>query len=425
MIVTPRWFPLPDHVMAHPIQTELLNSESQYNVVAAGRRSFKTERFLKRAFVYHACTEFGKQFFLGAPTRPQAKHIFWRDVIDLSPSCMVADVNKTDLCIEYVTGTRLFVVGLQEFQRVEGIRWDRVGITEFQHTSPDFFPRTLQPILNDTRGYCIMEGRPLGKNHFYDFYCKGERGEPGWRSFTWTSEEVLSSEQIEQAKNDLAIEDYRREYLADFESGGQRTYYAYTVSNHAQRAFNSSLPVALACDFNATECPLSWTVLQFGHDGAGWAHAFKSFSHTYTNTEQMLEKVVPWLRERGVSHILLYGDYSGSHRTSNSSRTDWQIITTSMNNAGITTEKRYRPCRSIRDRVAATNAMLRNSNDAVRLTVDPVECKPLIEDWERVQWKDNGVDLDGTDKRRTHNSDSVDYFTMVEFPSVTQTTIRG
>ena len=193
-MITPRWFPIPPHVLAHPVQQRLRESTGQYNVVAAGRRSFKTERFLKRAFVRWCCTEFGKQMFLGAPTRPQAKHIFWRDVVDLSPQCLVADINRTDLCIEYATGSRLYVVGLQESRRVEGIRWDRVGITEFQNTDPEFFPRTLEPMLIDTRGYCVLEGRPLGRNHFYDYFMRGERGEPGWVSFTWTSEDVLDAD---------------------------------------------------------------------------------------------------------------------------------------------------------------------------------------------------------------------------------------
>lgn len=423
-MITRRWFPLPNHVVSHPVQLAAFNSEAQYVIIAAGRRSYKTER-MKRRFVYAACTTLNKQYFLGAPTHPQAKQIFWRDIYELSHPALVRNVNKTERCIEYVTGSRLFVVGLQEFQRVEGIRWDGAGITEFQHTAPEFFSQTLQPIMNDTGGKCIMEGRPLGKNHFYDLYQRGERGEPGWSAYTWTSEDVLTPEQIERAKSELAIEDYRREYLADFESGGQRTYYAYSVSNNAKRSLNPSLPVALTCDFNATECPLSWNVIEFGHDGGGWAHVHKSFSHAYTNTETMLGIVVPWLIEKGVRSVLLYGDYSGSSHTSNSSRTDWEQIARGLHNAGITTEKRYRPCRSVRDRVAATNAMLCNSLGQVRMTVDPDECKPLIDDWTRVQWKDNGHELDGRDKMRTHNSDSVDYFTMVEFPAIQkQQTVR-
>jgi len=47
--------------------------------------------------------------------------------------------------------------------------------------------------------------------------------------------------------------------------------------------------------------------------------------------------------------------------------------------------------------------------------VDPTGCKELIKDWEYVQRKENGIDLDGSNPERTHNSDSVDYFSDYEF----------
>ena len=109
--------------------------------------------------------------------------------------------------------------------------WHRAYITEMQEVNPEFFGKTLEPILNDTGGRGVFEGRPVGKNHFYDLFNMAKVNPEQWASFTWTSEGVLSDQQIQNAKRSLTEEDYRREYLADFDVGGQLAYYAFSDAN--------------------------------------------------------------------------------------------------------------------------------------------------------------------------------------------------
>ena len=389
-------------------------STKQFKVIAAGRRSFKTERFLKREFVYRAVTDSNMNIMLGAPTRPQAKLIFWQDVIDLSPKwAMDGRPNKTELSIEYKSGCKLHVVGLKEYQRVEGVIWHKVGITEMQHTDPALFSQTLQPILNDTGGEGTFEGRPLGKNHFYDYFLKAKTDPDRWDSFTWKSSDILTPEQIRSAKSDLAIEDYEREYDASFDTGGQRVYYAYSAKNNEKWIYKQEYPVIVTCDFNATEKPMSWTVGQRVGNITYW---MKSLSFKYTNTATMNERLDDYLKAFGnyPVKIIFYGDYAGNKNTSNSSYSDWDLITKYFSSKA-SIEKRIKPCLSVRDRNASTNAQLCNANNERRQFVDPDNCKPLIKDWEYVQRKENGIDLDGSNPDLTHNSDSVDYYNDYEF----------
>jgi len=54
LLLTPRWFPINEKAINHPVQQKIINdlrSGVKNVVIAAGRRSFKTERFLKRYFV--------------------------------------------------------------------------------------------------------------------------------------------------------------------------------------------------------------------------------------------------------------------------------------------------------------------------------------------------------------------------------------
>ena len=427
-LLTDRWFPLPAKVMQHEEQARVKAALSRHGdsfhvaVIAAGRRSFKTERFLKRHFVRMSALMEGEKNFLGAPTRPQAKLIFWDDVKALSPPYLVRETNETELRIDYVNGGQLYVVGLKEYDRVHGVRWNRIGITEYQEVSSKLFATTLQPILIDTKGQGVLEGRPMGRNHFYDDFLRAKTSPERWSSFHWKSAEILSEEQIKAAKDDLGIVDYQREYDASFESGSQKVYYGYSELNHKPYSLDAKLPVLVTCDFNAGEKPMSWSIGQQIGENTYWTN---SLSYQYTNTATMC----------GILHDLFagmpsypkllkfYGDYSGTKDTSNSSFSDWEIIKNFFNNK-TDLELRIKPCLSVRNRVGATNARLCNANNVRRTFVDPEKCKPLIKDWEYVQWQTNNVDLDDKNPERTHSSDAVDYYNDYEFPITPRATGR-
>lgn len=424
-LLTDRWFPIPKKALEHPVQTRIKYSPRQYKVIAAGRRSFKTERFLKRRCIIKSAfdSDFRDSLFmLGAPTRAQAKLIFWEDIKKLTPKyCLEGKPREAELTLNMKNGNKVIVVGLEEYARVEGTRWSWVGITEFQKTSPNFWGESLQPILNDTGGEGILEGRPLGKNHFYDLFLKEKTDPEAWESAHWTSEEILTEEQINRAKSDMAIEDYKREYLADFESGGQRVYYAYKEEdypegNHKLKQKDFSRPFIVACDFNAMERPMTWNV---GQKEGHYTYWIKTLQYQYTNTIKMCDYLDDYLKtwESYPKSIYFYGDYAGTHHTSNSAFSDWEIVMDYYKKK-TNVELRIQPSGEIRDRVAATNAQLCNSMNERRQFVDPKECYPLIRDWLSVQWKDKeGLPaLDGSDPRFTHGSDAVDYYNVYEYP---------
>jgi len=73
-----RWYPL----IEHPVQRQLVLAVSngvRFPLVPAGRRSGKTERF-KRFLAREALTHPNEIYFAAAPTRDQAKKIFWDDL---------------------------------------------------------------------------------------------------------------------------------------------------------------------------------------------------------------------------------------------------------------------------------------------------------------------------------------------------------
>lgn len=427
LVLTDRWFEIPEVAQQHGTQNKLKNdlTEKRYRSysIAAGRRSFKTERFCKRYAVMESVKNKNWEIHLGAPTRIQAKEILWEDVKKLIPPyLMKRRPSESELKIELINGSKIHIIGLQEFKRVHGGRSNLAIATEYQDCDPAVYSESFQPMLNDTGGIWIEEGRPFGKNHFFDDYMRGINNEEGWGSYHWKSSDILSEGQIRQAQQDLALKDYQREYDASFETEFGAPYYSYSNLNNRPVTFSSNLNLIIACDFNATEKPMSWVIGQeqniSGKDEMYWG---KVLSYQYTNTETMCDVTVDWLKEyfgdntKSLS-INFYGDYAGTHKSSNSSVSDWEIITKKFSNEVKSVQKFLKPCLSIRDSIASTNAQLCNTTGIRSQFVDYENCKPLVQDWAKCQWKENNRELQDKDPLRGHACRAVDYYNDYENP---------
>lgn len=426
LYLTPRWFPIPEPALKHPTQVQLLSdlNEKKYSnfVIVGGRRTFKTERFLKRWIAFNAIRARGEIHLLGAPTRQQAKNIFWEDMKQMFKPYFIVDVYESELRIRLRNGCIIEIIGLKEFERQEGKRAHVVAITEFQQCDPKAYTQAIQPMLIDTNGIGIFDGRPLGKNHLYDYYNRGQNGDEGWMSYHWTAEDILTEKQIRQAKKDLSEQDYNREYRASFETGSVSPYQSYSSKNHKKLPFfDASLPIIVTCDFNATEKPMSWVVGQKHEEKEYWV---KALQHQFTNTEQMCRVFDEFLTEvfgdyamRKNKLILnFYGDYAGEHTTSNSSISDWRIIEHMFARKTIF-KKKIKPCLSIRSSIGATNARLRNALGEVRQYIDYENCKPLADDWNKSEWESNSFALkESTNPLLGHACRAVDYYNEYEYP---------
>src|SRR6202034_655634 len=85
--LTPRWQPL----NFHKEQCRLQESDARFKIVPAGRRSGKTE-IAKRHLALSVLSAKNNpkpwpdpRFFAAAPTRDQAKRVFWNDLKALVP----------------------------------------------------------------------------------------------------------------------------------------------------------------------------------------------------------------------------------------------------------------------------------------------------------------------------------------------------
>lgn len=431
-----RWFAINEKALLHPeqnrLKADMLDSNYRNFIIAAGRRSFKTERFAKRMMIKKCISvkNKGHFYYMGAPTRQQAKEIFWQDMKQLSNPLLVEKIREAELKIIYRSGVTLRIIGLKEFKRVQGQLMHGIVITEYQDCDPGVYNESIEPMINDTRGWCIKEGRPHGKNHFFDDYLRGKPGSPtytkGWQSYHWTSEEILTAEQIDEAKSNLSLPDYNREYKASFDEGDQNPYIYDEIYNNRKFPWIKELPAIVMCDFNPGKKPMSWNIGQRFYSkefNAEITAIHKSLSFQYTKTQTMCEYLDEDYFQAVIQktfgvypiEINFYGDYAGDSPTSNSSWSDWDIIQNYFRNKTKITLN-IKPCKSIRNSIAATNAQLCNAKGERRLFVDADNCKELVKDWVYCSWKDNGRELEDKDPLRTHSCRAVDYYNDYEFP---------
>jgi hypothetical protein len=393
-----------------------MNSLALHNIVAAGRRSFKTET-AKRKTVMRAMARVGNYFY-AAPTREQAKRIAWEDFKALTKGLRgQSSVNESFLILHLRNGSTIHVIGMDKPERIEGTPWHGGVMDEYGNMKPQAWSNHVQPVTADTRAWVDFIGVPEGRNHYYELAEYAQHSsDPNWRFFTWKSADVLPEDIIVAAKRSLDIKTFRQEYEASFETSGAMVYYSFADENVTQCAFDRLAKTWITWDFNYSESPLACMIVQDKSTGsARRLEVVKEFVYPNTNTEEMCRTVLTFLQQQQFFGTLtITGDYAGRRRESNSSFTDYQIIENVLKpyNPRIVT----RPTSSIKDRVTSLNAMLCNAEGKRRIFVD-AECKAVIADLHKVTWKSSGEGLESKDKALTHASDALSYLTYNEFPA--------
>ncbi|MEE8574712.1 MAG: terminase family protein, partial [Thermodesulfobacteriota bacterium] len=298
----------------HPEQARLWIEDKRFAVVPAGRRSGKTElskrRLVKALREKKPWRE--KRYFAAAPTRGQAKRIFWEDLKALTPDSWIKRSYETDLCIVTKFGSELWVVGLDKPQRVEGSPWDGAVLDEFANMKETVWTQSVRPALSDRGGWCWFIGVPEGFNHYKDLADYAESGvDEDWGYYSWHSADILPAGEIEAARRVLDARTFRQEFEASFEGASGRVYYAYDRDKHEDDSIEVDIDRAIivCCDFNVEPCV--WVLAQ--SDGIS-VRVFDEIVIRNTNTIEMAKA----LKARYGNHragFIIYGDSAGSARS--------------------------------------------------------------------------------------------------------------
>jgi len=371
-----------------------------------------------------------------APTRDQAKRIFWTDLKALVPPWATGRIRETDLTLEMPWGTQLVVVGMDRPERIEGVSVDFAAVDEFANMKPEAWYAHLRPALSTPGrlGSANLFGVPEGRNHWYELVEKARTLED-WESFWWPSSDILDATEIEAAKRDLDPRTFRQEYEGSFETFSGRAYYAFQRETHGAIKLDHwpTAPLIFCFDFNVS--PGVAVVCQ--EQSRAWYQ--ERGRELPANVEDHFTAIIGevWIRDGSTTpmvcralaenwknehtgEIHIYGDVTGGARGSAKTEgTDWQIIRQELRQS-FGDRIRDRVPRSNpreKDRVNAVNCRLLNTQQKIRMLVDPWKAPYVVKDLEGVCVVEGSAgELDKSDQWLTHVTDALGYYIHERYP---------
>lgn len=414
-----RWYDL----KPHPVQLSLIKAVDngvRFPVVPAGRRSGKTERF-KRFVSKQAMIHPNEKYFAGAPTRDQAKRIFWEDLkLFTFSSTHQRDPSESELKLFLPNGSTIQVLGLDEPRRIEGVDWTGGGIDEIADLKSEALEANIMPALNtvnptrpDYRAWCWFLGVPDGLNHYYDMaeYAKNS-GDKDWGLFHWMSSEILPADVIDAAKRKMSPKQYKQEYEASFETASGRIYEDYGKHNYTTRTIQSHEQLLWFHDFNYTPLSSGIAVRQ-----GNSVYLLDEIILTSAVARQSALEFVEKFRNHKNKNVIIYGDPSGRAGEKHGHQSDYNGIESTLRSNGWKVERRVKlSTRSIRDGQNAVRAKILNAKGETTLFVNPKTAKWIHEGLGRVQVKEGSSFLEDDKDQYQHITTAVRYMCDFEWP---------
>ncbi len=436
-----RWFPIEKE---HPEFIRLMQSTARFDVIAAGRRSFKSELMKRRGVL--RCLSHPRpdaRFGFCAPTHPQAKAIFWNDLKQLIPDwALKGEPHESDRRIDIHPQKEIRVFGLEKAQRLEGVIWDELNIDEIEDCKPDMWEAHIVPALDnhDRPGRANVWGVPEGKRLLYKLWTLGKEGDPEYASYYWKSSEVLPAEIIEKRRAQMDPVIFRREYEASFEEFSDLAYYNFDRRKHCEAngrpvslTYSPVEPLEFCFDFNrkpgvAAVCQLQPREL---YDDAGVSlpetvsDTFDAFiGEVHIDYDSTTPKVCRKLCEDWGHHqgwVDIYGDATGgAGGSAKVEGSDWALVEKYLRPTFGDRLRMRVPEANPREklRVNAMNSRLMTADEVTHVVVDPVKCRHLALDFEGVGTIPGSAgEIDKkTNENLTHLTDAVSYRAFARYP---------
>lgn len=414
-----RWTPL----RPHPIQNALWHTNARFVCVPAGRRSGKTE-LAKRYVAIKAIAgnkDGNARFFLAAPTRDQAKRIFWGDMKKLIPKKLMRKTpSESELSIHLANGSEIVVLGMDKPQRIEGTPWDGGVLDEYADMKAEAWKQNVSPALSDRFGWCWFTGVPNGRNHYWDL-CQFAEQDDEWEVFTWISADILPASEIESARRRLDEQTFKQEYEASFINSSGQAYTAFDYKVHAVDVrYSPDVDLCLCFDFNVSPgIAVICQELDLPSGERGTAIVDEVWIGSNSTTELVCREILKKYSNHS-KNVFLYGDASGGNSGSAKlNGSDWDIIKNVLGPVYgrrlMTRVPRSNP--AVRSRINAVNSRLKSAAGNIRMGINPHTAKHTLRDFEVTSISKSSLgELDKSNKDATHLTDAVGYYVFFEFP---------
>lgn len=338
-----------------------------------------------------------------------AKRSIWLDTLKKVNSIAFPDLkpklNNTDLYLTLANGSEIWVGGLDDEKNVEKILGNEYSTIYFNECSQIEYSsvqiaRTRLAEKNELKKKTYYDQNPPTKSH-WSYWLFEKHIDPideaplpnpeDYASLLMNPQDNIENidEEYLNLLSKMPEKDKNRFLLGLYndESDGQ-VYYAFKREDHVKPVEKDFGTIFIGMDFNVD--PMTATVMQYIDK------TFYVFDEVYLNNSDTY-KMAEALKAKGYAGAKIIPDSTGANRKT-SGASDFQIL----KEYGFTIVHTRNPF--VTDRVNNVNRLLSNN----KIIIDP-KCKKLINDLEKVSWKDNKLDQSGDNKHLTHISDSLGY----------------
>lgn len=385
----------------------LLSGSAKYTSLFGGSRSGKTV-ILLYALLVRAAKIPSRHLILRQNFNHIKRSIYYDTLPKVLSLCfpdLRPKMNKSDLFITLSNGSEIFMGGLDDGQRVEKILGTEYSTIWFNEASQIDYASAQTALTrlaqkNDLKKRVWMDFNPPRKTH-WSYWLFEKKMDPAKEEPLTDPDNYVSllmnpgdnldnidSEYIALLES-MPPNERARFLLGEYtdESDGQ-AYYAFRRDQHVKPTTKEPGTTFIFEDFNVD--PGSALIAQY-YDGK--IHCLDEVFLRNSDTYKMAHE----FKMRGLTGGVIIPDSTGANRKT-SGQSDFQIL----KEAGFTIKTTRNPF--VTDRVNNVNRLFADD----KIVIDP-KCKKLINDLEKVSWKNNELDQSGPNKLLTHMSDCLGY----------------
>lgn len=384
------------HVTLLNHQWDFIHNNYKYLALVCGIGAGKTH--VLAHYLINRIAKYPKALhFCGANTYAQLKNSTLSAVFKVLNELEIPfSYNQSTGMLEFMGG-RVLCKSMENYDALRGIEIGSFIIDEARDLRVEAF-EVMMGRLRDKEVKGDLQGRlvtsPSGFNFIYDYFHEG--GDKHTNEFRLIQactmdNPFLPDGYIDTLKANFDAKLFRQEVLGEFVSIRQgQAYYAFKRDSNVADFAHMASPVWVGMDFNVS--PLT-AVLAYV-DGYRRLHIFDEVFLKDSNTFEMCE-----ILKKKAPNATIIPDSTGGNRTTASTVTNFDII----KNNGFKLIYNKNPF--VIDRVNTLNLLLEQK----KIIISP-NCKKLINDLEKVTWKEGISKLDQTsDKDLTHISDALGY----------------
>ena len=266
----------------HPAQQAVLDCDSRFIVMMAGRRFGKS--LISQTIALATAIKRQRVAYI-TPTYQLGK-VFFKELVDLLPT-EIHSKNEADLVITFITGGSIRFFTGERLDNLRGLKFHLCIVDEasFIPDLEDGWLNSIRPTLTDYKGRAFFLSTPKGKNYFFSLYMKGIAGEPGWSSFKFTTYDNphIDKSEIDDARRQLPEVVFEQEYMAN---PAENAANPFGSSYIRQCTFPMSTlpPVVFGIDLAKS---VDWTVI-VGLDQSGNVCHFDRFQKDWRQTKDTI-----------------------------------------------------------------------------------------------------------------------------------------